>query len=306
MLVMSLMCAGCESRTANSTNSKPAPDASPSESKEASRVTPDPKFSLEVTRWQEVSVPPTSDQGAHMVWHFAANYSRHEWRVFAQRGEILAELTTDKPSVQAERPEFTPKDGQFKGYSRFARVDDGWLVGINKGEFGAELYWFSHDGQQNYKISEHHVVDFFSLTDGIYAIEGLAHLSMSEGSIIRIARPQPDAHWQAATVTKLPFAPYAVSVRRDGTMLVTLSDSLVSVGDDRKITTLLPDAPWTGLYPNSSVLSSDEQKLYIGMRQFVGEFDVPANRLRLLIPSDAFLNKLPKQDEQLIRNQYGN
>jgi hypothetical protein len=128
---------------------------------------------------------------------------------------------------------------------------------------------------------------------------------MSEGSIIRIARPQPGAHWQAATVTKLPFAPYAVSVRRDGTMLVTLSDSLVSVGKDRKITTVLSDPPWGGLYPNSSVFTSDEHKLYIGMRQFVGEFDVATKTLRLLIPSGAFLNKLPKEDEQRIRKQYG-
>ena len=53
------------------------------------------------------------------------------------------------------------------------------------------------------------------------------------------------------------------------------------------------------------MLSSDEQKLYIGMRQFVGEFDLSTKKLRLLIPSDAFLNKLPKEDEQRIRKQYG-
>jgi hypothetical protein len=128
---------------------------------------------------------------------------------------------------------------------------------------------------------------------------------LSEGSIIRIARPEPKARWQATTVTTLPFAPYAISVQRDGAMLVTLSDSLVRVGDDRKAFTLLSDPLWQRLYPNSSVLSSDEQKLYIGMRQFVGEFDIPTKKLRLLIPSAEFLNKLPKEDEQLVREQYG-
>ncbi len=266
----------------------------------------EPKYPREVARWQEVSVPPDNNQSDRMVWFYAANYSHHEWRVFSEHGQIHAELTTAKPSAQAERPKFTPKAGQFRGASAFARVDDGWLVGFNQGEFGAVLYWFSPDGKRNYKVSDHQVVDFCSLPDGLHAIEGLAHLSMSEGSIIRIARPQPGAPWQAATVTKLPFAPYAVSVRRDGTMLVTLSDSLVSVGNDRKITTtLLSDPPWGGLYPNSSVFTSDEHKLYIGMRQFVGEFDVGTKKLRLLIPSDAFLNKLPKEDEQRIRKQYG-
>jgi hypothetical protein len=92
---------------------------------------------------------------------------------------------------------------------------------------------------------------------------------------------------------KLPFAPYAVSVRRDGTMLITLSDALVAVGSDHKINTLVSDPPWAGLYPKSSILSSDEQKLYIGMRQFVGEFNMSAKKLRLLVPSGAFHNKLP-------------
>lgn len=265
----------------------------------------EPEYPREVARWQTVAVPRGSDQGARMAWFYAANYSNHEWRVFAERGQICAQLTSAKPPQKPERPKFTPKAGQFRGASAFARVDDGWLVGFNQGEFGAALYWFSADGKRNYKVSDHQVADFFSLPGGLHAIEGLAHMGMSEGSVIRITRPQPRARWQASTATKLPFAPYAVSVRRDGTMLITLSDSLVAVGDDRKVTTLLAEPPWGGLYPNSSILSSDEQKLYIGMRQFVGEFDLSTKKLRLLIPSDAFLNKLPKEDEQRIRKQYG-
>jgi hypothetical protein len=240
-----------------------------------------------------------------MTWFYAANYSSHEWRVFTEGDQICAQLTSSQRQPHAERPKFTPKAGRFRRASAFASVEDGWLVGFNEGEFGAAVYWFSRDGSRNYKVSDHQVVDFFSLPDGIHAIEGLAHLSLSGGSIIRVARPEPKAHWQAETVTKLPFAPYAISVLRDGTMLITLSDSLVLVDATHKITTLLPDAPWGNLYPNSSALSPNQQKLYIGMRQFVGEFDIPAKKLRLLVPSDAFLNKLPKEDEQRIRKQYG-
>jgi hypothetical protein len=264
----------------------------------------EPDYPREVARWQEVSVPPESDQGARMGRFYAANYSNHAWRVYANSNQICARLAPGEPP-HGEPPKFTPKAGRFHVVSSFAAVDDGWLVGFNQGEFGAALYWFSRDGKRSYKVSDHQVVDFFSLAGGLHAIEGLAHMGMSEGTIIRVARPQLKARWQASTVTKLPFAPYAISVRRDGTMLVTLSDSLVSIGDDRKITTLLPDAPWGGLYPDSSVLSPDQQKLYIGMRQFVGEFDITTKKLRLFIPSPAFLNKLPKEDEQRIRKQYG-
>jgi hypothetical protein len=263
------------------------------------------EYPREVARWQVVSIPPKTDPGARVAKLHAASDSEHKWRVFADRSQICAQLTTAQPPEQRDQPTFTPKAGQFREASSFARVDDGWLVGFNQGEFGAALYWFSPGGQRDYKISNHQVVDFFSLPDGIHAIEGLAHLSMSTGSIIRITRPEPDARWQASTVTKLPCAPYAISVRRDGTMLVTLSYSLVSVGKDWKITTLLSEAAWEGLYPNSSVLSPDQQKLYIGMRQFVGEFDISKKKLRLLVPSPAFLNKLTKEDEQQIRKRYG-
>jgi hypothetical protein len=91
--------------------------------------------------------------------------------------------------------------------------------------------------------------------------------------------------------------------RHDGSMLIALSDSLVSVGPDHRVTKI-SDVPWGGLYPSSSILLPDESRLYVGMRQFVGEVDLATNRLRLLVPSVSFLNKLPEDDERRIRAQY--
>jgi hypothetical protein len=125
------------------------------------------------------------------------------------------------------------------------------------------------------------------------------------GSIIRIARPNAGARWAAIPVMNLPSGPHTVALRHDGTMLVTLWDSLISIGTDLTIHTIHPHAPWRLLYPSSSVLSKSEQKLYLGMRQFVGEFDMATKRLRFLIPSTKFLNKLPKEHEERIRKQHG-
>lgn len=259
----------------------------------------------QVARWHEITVPSAANTGDRMVWSYAANYSKHAWRVFADHGQICAALTSPwRTGPTGQRPPFTPRTDRFQGGQAFAAVDDGWLVGFNEGEFGAALYWFSRDGKQNYKVSDDQVVAFFVIADELYAIQGLAHLSLSSGSVIRIAKPLPFARWRASEVTKLPFAPYAISVRRDGTMLITLSDSLVSIGRDHQVTTLMSNVPWDGLYPNSSILSYDEHTLYIGMRQFVGEFDISKKKLRLLVPSTRFLNKLPKGDERQIRKQY--
>lgn len=245
----------------------------------------EPGYSHDVSKWQEVDVPAESDQAARMAWLAAANRSEREWHVFTEGGQTRAKLAGEAPERRAARPTFTPTAGRLQNASAFATVDDGWLVGFNQGEFGAALYWFSADGKRSYRISDHQVVDFFSRPDGIHAIQGLAHLGISEGSVIRIARSKAGSRWQARSIAPLPFAPYAVSTRRDGATLITLSDSLVSFGADGKIRTLLANAPWGALFPGSSVLSPDEQKLYIGMRQFVGEFDLAASKLRLLIPS---------------------
>ena len=260
-----------------------------------------PEYPREVRQWQQVSLPPKDDEYRMTAWFEAASFfsKSWEWRVFVEHDHVCARLSSEPPREAKERPRFTPKTQEFVARDETAlqRVEDGWLVGFNDGEFGGALYWFSREGQQHYKISNHQVVDFFSGLDGIYAIEGLGHMGYSSGSVIRIAPAEPGGRWQASTVVKLPLAPCTVSTRRDGTMFITSPHCIVAVGRDRRLTTLLRDPWW--YRPTSAVLSPDEQKLYIGMDYFVGEFDIPARTLRLLVPSDTFLEPFREAEERL-------
>lgn len=283
------------------------------------------EYPRSISKWLEASVPLRHKRNVGDAYHcsIAAGNLGYEWRVFSKNGQPHVELISSKTEQVAGADtgtallKFTPTAGKFfrESYS-FAKVDDGWLVGFNEGEFGAALYWFSGDGKNNYKISDHHVVDFFMLPDGIHAIEGLAHMGVSFGSIIRVERVEAGGRWKAVFLTNLPLlypdyydAPYCVSVRKDDTALLTLGNSLVSFYADRKILALLSDAPWSGLHPNSSVLAQDETKLYIGMRQFVVEVDLITKKFRLLTPSKQFLNKfinlLPAETAERIRKQNG-
>ena len=260
-----------------------------------------PEYPREVRQWEEVSLPPKDDEYRMTAWFSAASaFSKSwEWRVFVEHDQVCAQLKSEPQPSRRDRPEFSPKAGEFstRPDTAFMRVTDGWLTGFNDGEFGAALYWFSRDGQQHYKISDHQVVDFFSGLDGIYAIEGLGHMGYSNGSVIRIAPAQPGGHWQASTIVKLPRDPCTVSTRRDGTMFITSPDCIVAVGRDRSVNTLLRDPWW--YRPTSAVLSPDEQKLYIGMNYFVGEFDIAARTLRLLVPSDTFLEPFREAEKRL-------
>jgi hypothetical protein len=68
---------------------------------------------------------------------------------------------------------------------------------------------------------------------------------------------------------------------------------------------LLSDVPWTQLYPNSAAVGEDGTRVYVGMRQYVAEVNLTTRKVQLLVPSTAFLNKLPKDQEQRIRKQAG-
>lgn len=265
----------------------------------------DPGYNPDPSTWQEKARPPRNNRVERSLWRYAANYSSINWRVFVAEEKVQARRRSKEDQPSAPRPDFAPNVGRLRKASAFLRVDDGWLVGFNQGEFGAALYWFSQDGRRNYKVSDHQVVDFVSTTDRVLAIEGLAHLGISRGSLIRIARANGAGPWMADSLTRLPFAPYAVSRRRGGELLITLSDSMVSVvpNDKPMVRTLLADADWGMLYPNSSALTPDERKLYIGMRQFVVEFDLQARHLRFLLPGQEFLNRLSRDDEDWIRAQ---
>ena len=125
----------------------------------------DPEYSRDVRQWQEVILPPEDDEYRLTAWFEAAStFSKsYEWRIFVEHDQVCAQLASEPGRDDKERPKFQAETQDFSTgpETAFQRVEDGWLVGFNQGEFGAALYWFNPDGKQNYKISNHQVVDFF-------------------------------------------------------------------------------------------------------------------------------------------------
>jgi len=263
-------------------------------------------YDPDVSTWLEVPRSPAPDSHDRFVWWNASNRSRYYWKVFKEGHTIKA--TLDKEGIRSfEKPLFTPQAEDFQNRYPYAslKVDDGWLIGFNQGEFGHALYWFDRSGKSRYKISSHQVVAFFPSSDGIQAIEGLAHLSFSHGSIIRLTKSH---RWRAEKLTLLPEAPKAGVQFRDGRLLLVLSDSLAEYArkaDRETLRFLEKDGGWGGLYPNSVVLTDDQTKAYIGMRQFVAEYEFERRILRFLLPDTSFLNKLDAEDEQALRGGCG-
>lgn len=256
------------------------------------------EFAPDVSIWIEIERPkaPRSLDGA--VFYYAANYSVLEWNVKEDKGKIKASLSKD---AVLEKPTFTPRTKRFKSGYRFKKVDDGWLVAFNQGEFGAELWWFSENGQASYKISNDQVNQFITSDAHIYAIQGLAHLGSSEGSLIKMEKR--DRRWISIMHVDFGESPEAIIRMENNSFVIVLTNSLIRVDEGFNVTKIVENSNWGTLYPNS-IASNNLQFIYVGMRQYVVEVNLQTGKVRYLIPNMEYLNKLPSDQEKRVREMY--
>ena len=185
------------------------------------------------------------------------------------------------------------------GLIDLVKVQDGYLIGFNRGEWGGELYWFSKNGKKRYEISGHQIVKFIERDNKIYAIAGLAHLWRSNGSVIEIEKKKKK--WVAKDFLELPAAPYAIEHDNKNNFVIITSSGLFSIDRKANIDTLsvnidtlgmnnvhyiqLPFGTrgfWGLLYPTSMVIHNDV--VYVGMRKGVYKFDLITRKEEWLLP----------------------
>jgi hypothetical protein len=160
-------------------------------------------------------------------------------------------------------------------------VEDGYLIGFYRGEWGGYLYWFSKDGKHHYLISDHEIVQFIKRNGIIYAIQGLAHLGMSEGSIIKIEKQSNK--WVAQEYLQLPTAPDAIALDANNDFIVITSKSLLKINNDKTIAMLVERGVWyDGLYTNSMIIK--DNIVYAGMREGVFKFNLSTGNQEWLLP----------------------
>lgn len=201
-------------------------------------------------------------------------FSLDDYTVFLENGKVhVANSRQFKNHLQlpfdikAKKKEYV----NLRGSQSFIKVADGYLVGFYRGEWGGNLYWFSNDGKQHYKISDHEIVQFIKRDNKIYAIEGLDHLNNSYGSVLNIYKL--NGKWNTTTYLPLNTAPEAIGLDSKNNLIVVTSKSLLLVDPDAKIKTLVEPGIWYyGLYPASLVIFNDN--VFIGMRKGVFKYSL--------------------------------
>ena len=89
-------------------------------------------------------------------------------------------------------------------------VKDGRLVASNLGECGGAIEWEPLLGPKTTVIKDVNPVAFISTEQGVFDAEGIAHLSLNEGRLLKLS--QSDGAWTATEVLDLGMAPKAVVV----------------------------------------------------------------------------------------------
>jgi hypothetical protein len=111
------------------------------------------------------------------------------------------------------------------------RVDGGWLVGANEGEWGGELVLKS-DAGATAMVLQQNIASLHVLSDGrIVAVTGLAHLTIDEGSLYAISCTPATActaRWWKA----LPAAPRSSWLLETGELLINTNGGTLLVDLD--------------------------------------------------------------------------
>jgi len=251
----------------------------------------DDQYGKDLTKWSVVTQPDEKDWNKNDLFYGLANYSSLEWTVSNVKGKVIPSLEDD---LTAEKKEFPKFDTTVKLQSSKAKafltlkVEDGWIAAYNRGEFGSAIYWFSKDGKAKEKLSEHQVNEFLIEGDRIFAVEGLAHLSLSRGSMIEIKKLND--RWKVLDFITLPASAEAITRIAEGDYLIVTTSMLLRVNLKKEIKILIHNVQWGALYPNS--IAVDDQHVYIGMRQFIARCKI-SNSIQsydLLVPTIKWLN----------------
>lgn len=237
--------------------------------------------------WITVSAPSTAqincvDEGLPTDWRVALDGDRLQ---VAKLKEIDSDPLPFKLPVPADE---VTEAGHWP-VRHVLRVDDGWLVGFDAGEWDGSLWWFNADGTQSRELEGYvkgafakaltkaeqnrtpfvwhfgNVLALFKLGSAILAFTGTGHLTLDEGLVYSVERG-PGA-WTAKQLADLGAMPEVATPISNDSALVVTDKGLLSVSASGQVRPL-KDVYSRALYVNS-IASVDGNVIYVGMRDFV-------------------------------------
>jgi len=202
-----------------------------------------------------------------------ANLSKTIWLVSTDGDHI--QITESKPH-RTEEPALPAK---FKleprlqlGHRLVLGFDDGWLIGINAGEWGGGLWLTNKDGSLSKKVVMDNVGGLVPMGQSVLVLSGLAHMTFNFGTALMLSNPH---HMNVALewAVHLDAAPQSFTNRKDGSILVVTNYGIdqISRSGDLKRLLWLPQFRGYRLW-SSSIAETNAGAIYMGSQMFVLRF----------------------------------
>lgn len=192
------------------------------------------------------------------------NHSKQEWKVIKDGENVKVEpFSDDKPKKVL--PFSIENEKGMLGERHIQKVNDGWIIGFNAGEFGGSLWWFNENGKSRKKLIDKNVVGLVRMEKDLWALTGLAHLGSDYGKVWRIVHNEQG--WIAEELVDIGAAPTAFAVETPDLILILTTKNLIRVTNNGKKEELL-STRYQFLYSNSVVLL-ESGAIYVGMRHFI-------------------------------------
>lgn len=122
------------------------------------------------------------------------------------------------------------------------RVEGGWLVGSDRGEWGGELVFIADDGKRQPVLSGN-IHDLYTVGKKCIALGGLAHLSSNQGMVYELTLGR-DSKWTAEPWRALPGAPRSSAKTKSGEIFISSTrGGNIFLSEDGTFR-MAPDAPF--------------------------------------------------------------
>jgi hypothetical protein len=202
-----------------------------------------------------------------------ANYSRQEWRVsLSAAGAVqITEVPQRYKEVSAkpELPAGVKLQKGMVGNLSSLRVQNGWLLGFDGGEYGGGLWFANLDGKTQKLSGEsvgENVHGFIETSQGVLVFVGLAHPGFDSGKVL-VLPYVVNSKTDVKILTELDGAPRTFTKLSPDAVLVATTQGISRITSSGVKATLLYRS-FGGLYPNS-VVSTPDGTIYAGMWLFV-------------------------------------
>ena len=154
-----------------------------------------------------------------------------DWEVSLIKGEPVATKVDNNEKNVSPVP-FEISNSNRMGRIVAVKVEDGWLIGRDAGEWGGGLYWRSDDGKQSYKISGQQILGFLKSKETLFAITGLSHMSLDRGEVLTVSQ-KTNEHWKTETFRRLKSAPKAIVEGEHGSLWVLAYNALYKISSSK-------------------------------------------------------------------------